>query len=148
MCERQNSDCGFHNNAIFDCRLFCFCEPAECTCVCVFGQFTRENLPNTAPIEEHHLVRSMHHKKKSKCEKWGSWRLQLVCCCCQPRAMVLPLRSQVRTMFRAGLVTAKNDMYQDSLSVWSKALAQGASPQGRGFEPHSRHMRGSRAEYT
>ena len=26
---------------------------------------------------------------------------------------------------------------QDSLAEWSKALAQGASPQGRGFEPHS-----------
>ena len=29
---------------------------------------------------------------------------------------------------------------QDSLAVWSKALAQGASPQGRGFEPHSCHL--------
>ena len=28
---------------------------------------------------------------------------------------------------------------QDSLAEWSKALAQGASPQGRGFEPHSCH---------
>ena len=27
----------------------------------------------------------------------------------------------------------------DSLAEWSKALAQGASPQGRGFEPHSCH---------
>ena len=26
---------------------------------------------------------------------------------------------------------------QDSLAEWSKALASGASPQGRGFEPHS-----------
>ena len=26
---------------------------------------------------------------------------------------------------------------RDSLAEWSKALAQGASPQGRGFEPHS-----------
>ena len=26
---------------------------------------------------------------------------------------------------------------KDSLAEWSKALAQGASPQGRGFEPHS-----------
>ncbi len=25
----------------------------------------------------------------------------------------------------------------DSLAEWSKALASGASPQGRGFEPHS-----------
>ena len=29
---------------------------------------------------------------------------------------------------------------QDSLAKWSKALAQGASPQGRGFEPHSCHF--------
>ena len=28
---------------------------------------------------------------------------------------------------------------QDSLAEWSKALAQGASPQGRGFKPHSCH---------
>ena len=28
---------------------------------------------------------------------------------------------------------------QDSLAEWSKALASGASPKGRGFEPHSRH---------
>ena len=28
---------------------------------------------------------------------------------------------------------------QDSLAEWSKALASGASPQGRGFEPHSCH---------
>ena len=28
----------------------------------------------------------------------------------------------------------------DSLAEWSKALAQGASPQGRGFEPHSCHF--------
>ena len=27
--------------------------------------------------------------------------------------------------------------YQDSLAEWSKAVASGASPQGRGFEPHS-----------
>ena len=28
---------------------------------------------------------------------------------------------------------------QDSLAQWSKALASGASPQGRGLEPHSCH---------
>jgi hypothetical protein len=28
----------------------------------------------------------------------------------------------------------------DGLAEWSKALASGASPQGRGFEPHSRHL--------
>jgi hypothetical protein len=27
--------------------------------------------------------------------------------------------------------------FQDSLAEWSKALVSGASPQGRGFEPHS-----------
>ena len=30
--------------------------------------------------------------------------------------------------------------HHDSLAEWSKALAQGASPQGRGFEPHSCHF--------
>ena len=29
---------------------------------------------------------------------------------------------------------------QDSLAEWSKALAPGASPQGRGLEPHSCHF--------
>ena len=29
---------------------------------------------------------------------------------------------------------------QDSLAEWSKALASGASPQGREFEPHSCHL--------
>ena len=42
-------------------------------------------------------------------------------------------------------VLVKADMcggrHQDSLAEWSKALAQGASPQGRGFEPHSCHFR-------
>ena len=33
------------------------------------------------------------------------------------------------------------EIYQDGLAEWSKALASGASPQGRGFEPHSRHLR-------
>ena len=31
------------------------------------------------------------------------------------------------------------DHKHDSLAEWSKALAQGASPQGRGLEPHSCH---------
>ena len=31
-------------------------------------------------------------------------------------------------------------VWQDSLAEWSKALAQGASPQERGFEPHSCHL--------
>ena len=29
---------------------------------------------------------------------------------------------------------------QDGLAEWSKALASGASPKGRGFEPHSCHF--------
>jgi hypothetical protein len=29
---------------------------------------------------------------------------------------------------------------EGSLAEWSKALALGASPQGRGFEPHSYHL--------
>ena len=36
--------------------------------------------------------------------------------------------------------TAIQDMH-DGLAEWSKALASGASPKGRGFEPHSRHLR-------
>jgi hypothetical protein len=31
----------------------------------------------------------------------------------------------------------RTSLHQDSLAEWSKALAPGASPQGRGFEPHS-----------
>ena len=31
----------------------------------------------------------------------------------------------------------------DTLAEWSKALASGASPKGRGFEPHSRHFQKS-----
>ena len=31
-------------------------------------------------------------------------------------------------------------LQHDSLAEWSKALAQGASPQGRGLEPHSCHV--------
>ena len=33
----------------------------------------------------------------------------------------------------------QNDELHDSLAEWSKALASGASPQGRGLEPHSFH---------
>ena len=40
---------------------------------------------------------------------------------------------------RAPLPTAPGT--HDSLAEWSKALASGASPQGRGFEPHSCHFR-------
>ena len=37
------------------------------------------------------------------------------------------------------LANARGRSAQDSLAEWSKALASGASPQGRGFEPHSCH---------
>ena len=43
-----------------------------------------------------------------------------------------PFISQSQRQRRLGM--------QDSLAEWSKALAQGASPQGRGFEPHSCHI--------
>ena len=35
----------------------------------------------------------------------------------------------------------------DSLAEWSKALASGASPQGRAFEPHSCHMQQAKLTY-
>ena len=34
-------------------------------------------------------------------------------------------------------IVSTKDSKHDSLAEWSKALASGASPQGRGFEPHS-----------
>ena len=37
-------------------------------------------------------------------------------------------------------VLVRHHSQQDSLAEWSKALAPGASPQGRGFEPHSCHF--------
>ena len=37
---------------------------------------------------------------------------------------------------------------RDSLAEWSKALASGASPQGRGFEPHSCHFKNACHELT
>ena len=43
----------------------------------------------------------------------------------------------------ARLLRALLPALQDSLAEWSKALASGASPQGRGFEPHSCHFVGS-----
>ena len=39
-----------------------------------------------------------------------------------------------------GDITEGRSARQDSLAEWSKALAQGASPQGRGLEPHSCHL--------
>ena len=40
--------------------------------------------------------------------------------------------------------SARVQPLSDSLAEWSKALASGASPQGRGFKPHSCHLRESR----
>ena len=37
------------------------------------------------------------------------------------------------------LIVFTKDSKHDSLAKWSKALASGASPQGRGFEPRSCH---------
>ena len=41
---------------------------------------------------------------------------------------------------QCGAATLAMLFNQDSLAEWSKALASGASPQGRGFEPHSCHF--------
>ena len=38
------------------------------------------------------------------------------------------------------LTISEKASVHDSLAEWSKALASGASPQGRGFEPHSCHF--------
>ena len=38
------------------------------------------------------------------------------------------------------IYSLQQQAFQDSLAEWSKALASGASPQGRGFEPHSCHF--------
>ena len=47
----------------------------------------------------------------------------------------------VRFGFRLRVMLVKRWLgaHRDSLAEWSKALASGASPQGRGFEPHSCH---------
>ena len=41
---------------------------------------------------------------------------------------------------RIAISDATHTLSCDSLAEWSKALASGASPQGRGFEPHSCHF--------
>ena len=60
------------------------------------------------------------------------------------------MRRQRPTCLWEHASSSKQDMFaisstslckQDSLAEWSKALASGASPQGRGFEPHSCHFR-------
>ena len=66
---------------------------------------------------------------------------------CSPRQR---MRRQRPTCLWEHASSSKQDMFaisstslckQDSLAEWSKALASGASPQGRGFEPHSCHVR-------
>ena len=42
-----------------------------------------------------------------------------------------------RSVVSVDWLTRRRCARQDSLAEWSKALASGASPQGRGFEPHS-----------
>ena len=42
--------------------------------------------------------------------------------------------------FKCCLMCLFSAIQYDSLAEWSKALASGASPQGRGFEPHSCHF--------
>ena len=46
-----------------------------------------------------------------------------------------------RKQRHAGAVTGEGDVgCHDSLAERSKAVAQGAIPKGRGFEPHRRHF--------
>ena len=59
--------------------------------------------------------------------------LSLVACC----SPVPVLRVFAVGRLRRASYTQGGPDVQDSLAEWSKALAPGASPQGRGFEPHS-----------
>ena len=43
----------------------------------------------------------------------------------------------IHVQIKRGYGTHDDLMFQDSLAEWSKALAPGASPQGRGLEAHS-----------
>jgi hypothetical protein len=54
----------------------------------------------------------------------------------------VPRRRSAMVLFQVGAcgVGAPFVCVHDSLAEWSKALASGASPQGRGFEPHSCHL--------
>ena len=48
---------------------------------------------------------------------------------------------QIRTAEASDrIIISYTSMQHDSLAEWSKALASGASPQGRGLEPHSCHV--------
>ena len=54
---------------------------------------------------------------------------------------VLSDRLRSTTSARKKPLMSPTLLFKDDLAEWSKALASGASPQGRGFEPHSRHLR-------
>ena len=54
-----------------------------------------------------------------------------------PKALTFLL--SCRHVLNYGSVYYLDITCMDSLAEWSKALAPGASPQGRGFEPHSCH---------
>ena len=55
--------------------------------------------------------------------------------------VALIVTSACGTLSKAAVVL-ESESQHDGLAEWSKALASGASPQGRGFEPHSRHSFG------
>ena len=53
--------------------------------------------------------------------------------------LVLPLCVVGNQTLCGEIILHGRPLCQDSLAEWSKALAQGASPQGNGLEPHSCH---------
>ena len=63
-------------------------------------------------------------------------------CAKRDTAIHMQVLSSCRTHKSAQSLTDQHQrsLGQDSLAEWSKALAPGASPQGRGFEPHSCHF--------
>ena len=52
-------------------------------------------------------------------------------------------RGSTVSFYRHAFIAPLEKKHWDGLAEWSKALASGASPKGRGFEPHSRHFRKS-----
>ena len=50
---------------------------------------------------------------------------------------LMPTSSAIIAQKCVRIALTQNHFNTDSLAEWSKALASGASPQGRGFEPHS-----------
>ena len=63
-------------------------------------------------------------------------------CAKRDTAIHMQVLSSCRTHKSAQSLTDQHQrsLGQDSLAEWSKALAPGASPQGRGFESHSCHL--------